>query len=246
MIQQHPDFSDASVLMTPVPKHTFSTEVDVVSKSNNFTGPRINLSYLNKNVLRRANLLKFNLAGSYEAQFGGSNLYYYSFNPEIELNIPRLLVPFYQTRVSKYVQKTRFLVSYNGINRVDYFNMRIFQFLYGFRWNEDVRKEHELDPVNINYTLITNRTQAFNDFLEANPYLKKNYENQFIAGATYSYTFNDQMVTDKKIQYFLKFYHGICRQSFFAGKNYRRREYFTGKPGNCCRISIFTICQVQP
>jgi len=199
-----PGYLDASVLMTPVPKHTFSTEVDIVTKSNNFTGPRLNLSYLNKNAFKRADLLKFNLAGSYEAQFGSSNLYYYSFNPEIELNFPRFLVPFYAGRTSKYVQKTRFLVSYNSINRVDYFNMRIFQFTYGFRWNENVRKEHEFDPVNINYTLVTNRTQAFNDFLEENPYLKENYENQFIAGASYSYTYNEQMVLDKRIQYFLK------------------------------------------
>ena len=81
---------DVNILMTPMPKHTFRAEVDLVSKSNNFAGPRMNLSILNRNTFGRAELLNLNLAGSFEAQVGGDakNSYSYSYNPQLELIFP--------------------------------------------------------------------------------------------------------------------------------------------------------------
>jgi outer membrane protein assembly factor BamA len=39
--------------------------------------------------------------------------------------------------------------------------------------------------------------------LASNPFLKKSYEEQFIAGGNYSFTYNEQVVPVKKMQYFL-------------------------------------------
>ena len=39
--------------------------------------------------------------------------------------------------------------------------------------------------------------------LASNPFLKKSYEELFIAGATYSFTYNEQAVQDKKMLYFI-------------------------------------------
>jgi len=41
--------------------------------------------------------------------------------------------------------------------------------------------------------------------LADNPFLKKSYEEQFIAGGNYSFTYNEQVIERKKIQYFLHF-----------------------------------------
>jgi len=54
-------------------KHTFRTELDLVSKSNNYTGPRMNLSLLNRNTFKGAELLNLTMAGSFEAQLSGKN-----------------------------------------------------------------------------------------------------------------------------------------------------------------------------
>ena len=200
-----PGLLDVNILMTPLPKHTFRAEIDLVSKSNNYTGPRMNLSILNRNTFNGAELLNLNLAGSFEAQLSGKdkNLYSYSFNPQLELTFPRFLVPFNIKRTnSLYVPKTRLLLSYNYLKRVNYFDMRTFQFVYGFKWKENIRKEHELNPIDISYTTIGNKSIAFTDLLASNPFLKKSYEEQFIAGGNYSFTYNEQMMTGKKIQYF--------------------------------------------
>jgi outer membrane protein assembly factor BamA len=201
-------YLDATILMTPMTNHTFRAELDLVTKSNNYTGPRMNLSLLNRNAFKGAELLNLNLAGSFEGQLSGANkgLFSYSFNPQIELTFPRFLVPFYvKPSNSIYVHKTSFSLSYNFLKRVNYFDMSTFQFMYGFKWKESIRTEHEFNPINISNTTITNKSTLFTDLLVANPFLKKSYEEQFIAGGNYSFTYNEQMLAGKRLQYFMHF-----------------------------------------
>lgn len=198
-------YLDATILMTPMTDHTFRAEMDIVSKSNNYTGPRMNLSLLNRNTFYGAELLNLTMAGSFEAQLSGvnKNLYSFSLNPQVELTFPRFLVPFkVKPSNSIYIPKTHFLLSYNFMKRVNYFDMSTFQFKYGFKWKEDIKNEHEFNPVSISYTSLGNESPEFIALLNANPFLKKSYEEQFIAGGSYSYTYNEQVVPGKKIQYF--------------------------------------------
>lgn len=199
-------FLDVTILMTPMPKHTFRAEIELVSKSNNYTGPQMNLSTLNRNTFKGAELLNLNIAGSFEAQLSGinKNLFSYSFNPQVELIFPLFLVPFkIKSPNSIYVPKTRFLLSYNYLKRVGYFDMSTFQFVYGYKWKENIRIEHELNPINVSYTSIGNKSTVFTELLASNPFLKKSYEEQFIAGGSYSFTYNEQVIPGKKVQYFL-------------------------------------------
>jgi outer membrane protein assembly factor BamA len=163
----------------------------------------MNMSILNRNTFGGAELLNLNLAGSFEAQLGNKNenLYSYSYNPQVELTFPRFLLPFnIKASNSFYVPKTSLLLSYNYTKRVNYFDMRTFRFVYGFKWKENIRKEHELNPIDISYTTIGNKSVAFNELLDSIPFLQKSYEEQFIAGGSYSFTYNEQMLTGKKLQ----------------------------------------------
>ncbi len=212
-----PRFLDVKILMTPMSKHTFRAAFDLVSKSNNYMGPRMNIGFLNRNTFNGGELLNLNMAGSFEAQFfgKGKDLYSYSWNPQIELYFPRFLLPFAIKRSNSiYIPKTRFSISYNYLKRVDYFDMNTFQFIYGFKWKKNIKIEHELNPVNISYTSISNKSDAFNELLNANPFLKKSYEEQFIAGANYSLIYNQQVLTEKKIQYYLNFTSEIAGNMF--------------------------------
>ncbi|MBN1926565.1 MAG: BamA/TamA family outer membrane protein [Prolixibacteraceae bacterium] len=198
---------DVNILMTPMPKYSFRAEIDVVTKSNNYTGPRLNLSILSRNTFKGGELLSFNLAGTYESQFGGKadNMYSYSYNPRFELTFPRFLVPFNVKKTnSTFVPSTRFLFSYNFLKKVSYFDMRTLKFAFGYKWKEDIRKEHELNPIDISYSSIRNKSTEFSELLESNPLLKKSYEEQFIAGGSYSFTYNEQMIPGKRVQSFVQ------------------------------------------
>lgn len=199
-------FLDVTILLTPMPRHTFSAELDLVNKSNNYTGPRMSLSLLSRNIFGGGELLKTNMAGSFESQLTGEskNLYAYSWNPELELTFPRFLVPFrVKASTSIYIPKTRILLSYDYMKRASYFDMRKFSLLYGFLWKEDIRKEHAFNPVQVSFTAVRNQSPAFKELLATNPFLKKSYEEQFIAGGSYSFTYNEQVLPLKKMQYFM-------------------------------------------
>jgi outer membrane protein assembly factor BamA len=193
-------FLDATVLMTPVPTYTFKAGLDIVTKSNDYSGPRINVSLTDRNAFKGAEMLNVSMAGSFEAQLSNSKLYSYSWNPQAELVFPRIIAPFRVKTAGFYIPRTRFLLSYNYLKRVNYFDMNTFQFIYGYKWKDDIRQEQEFNPVNISYTTIRNQSEPFTELLNSNPFLKKSYEEQFIAGASYLYTYNEQMISGKKIQ----------------------------------------------
>lgn len=211
-----PGFLDVTILMTPLPEHTFRAEMELVSKSNNYTGPRLNTSFMNRNTFKGAELLNLSLAASFEAQLSGANknLYSFSINPQAELYFPRFLLPFNIKTNSLYIPKTRFSLAYTFLKRVGYFDMRSLQFIYGYKWKQDIRVEHELNPINISYTTLSKQTAAFDQLLAANPFLKKSYEEQFIVGGNYIYTYNEQVFPLKKIQYFLQLTSEAAGNSF--------------------------------
>ncbi|MEO8147539.1 MAG: BamA/TamA family outer membrane protein [Bacteroidia bacterium] len=203
----HPGFLDARILLTPLPKYTFRTALTLVSKSNDFIGPNLNLNYRNKNAFGGAELLSFSLNGSVETQFTGKykNLYSYEINPMVELYVPRFIVPFkIKNPTSFYIPKTKTSLSYTYLKRVGYFNQRSLIYTFGYKWKPDIKKEHELNIVNINLTSISQKTLEFNSLLEANPFLKTSYEEQFIAGVLYTFTYNEQVIPFQKNQlYFI-------------------------------------------
>ncbi len=209
-------FLDVTILMTPMPKHTFRAGIDLVSKSNNNLGPRINLSYLNRNAFKGAELLTVNLAGSFEAQIGGGskNAFSYSINPQLELYFPRFIVPFKIKTRGMFIPKTRISLSFNYLKKVNYFDMRTFQFIYGFKWKQDRFSEHELNPVNVSITTIANKSADFTALLESNPFLKKSYEEQFISGGSYTFTFNEQILQDKRMQFYFQLSTEVAGNSF--------------------------------
>ncbi|MDF1572347.1 MAG: BamA/TamA family outer membrane protein [Bacteroidales bacterium] len=197
---------DVEILLTTMTKRNLRAEMDLVSKSNNFAGPRMNVSLQNRNAFGGAEQLNLSMAGSFESQLGGKerNLFSYSVNPQVELIFPRFVAPIQVERPnSVYIPKTRLSFSYNFLKRVNYFNMNTFQFLYGYRWKERLRIDHELNPVSISYTALGNRSDAFNELLESNPVLRTSYQEMFIAGSYYSYTYNEQLGRPKRMQYYL-------------------------------------------
>ena len=199
-------YLDVTILMTPMAEHTIRAEMEIVSKSNNYTGPRLNMSFMDRNTFKGAEILNLSLASSFEAQLSGTNknLYSFSVNPQVELYFPRFILPFKIRTKSIYIPKTRLSISYIFSKRVGYFEMNTLQFTYGYKWKQNIRTDHELNPINISYTKLLNQTATFSDLLDSIPFLKKSYEEQFIAGGTYIFTYNEQVLPMRKIQYFFQ------------------------------------------
>jgi outer membrane protein assembly factor BamA len=211
-----PGFLDVTIRLTAMKKHSLKVELDMISKSNNFMGPQMNVSLLNRNTFKGAELLTLRLAGSFEAQFNGSNnnIYSYSLNPQLALTLPQFILPFNIKTNSLFVPKTNFLLSYNFMKKVAYYDMSTFLFSYGYDWKTNNKTEEVLNPVMMSYTALSNTSLLFNDLLLANPFLAKSFEEQFIAGASYTFTYNEQLLPNKKNQYFLQLSSETAGNSF--------------------------------
>lgn len=185
----------ANILVTPMPKKSLSPEVQMVSKSNNFIGPNLSVSFRNRNAFRGAELLVLNLRTGFETQFSGpyKNQYTYEINPNIELYIPRFILPFDLQTKSNYVPRTKFTLDVSYVNRVNYYNIRSAKFAYGYKWKQKLSMDNDLSLVSINYFDIYNQSDSFLLLLEENPTLALRYEKQFIAGIAYTYSYNQQV-----------------------------------------------------
>ncbi|MFI5219925.1 MAG: BamA/TamA family outer membrane protein [Bacteroidia bacterium] len=202
----HPGYLNADIRLNFLPRRTFDSDLSLVTKSNDFIGPQLTVSYKNRNTFRGAERLNLTLSGSIETQFSGKykGLYSYEISPKAELIVPLFIQPFKIKNSSIYnIPKTKFSIGYSFLHRIDYYDLTSLQLVYGFNWKKNIKQEHELYPININFTSIFNESEQFSEMLEENPYLKESYEEQFIAGVFYSYTYNEQAVEHKKNQFYL-------------------------------------------
>jgi outer membrane protein assembly factor BamA len=202
-----PQVLDTEVRLTPSRKRTVRIELRAVSKSNDFAGPGLNVSYRNRNSLNGAEQFTARVETSYERQFGGDlpNIYSFSVRPELELLIPRFVTPF-KIREPKgfFIPQTRFVAGYEYMRRSKYYHLTSLDFSYGYRWKENIKKEHEFNPVFINFITLRNRSAEFDSLLETNPILSESFREQFIAGLNYTFTFNEQVLAEQRSQFYLQ------------------------------------------
>lgn len=195
---------NALVQLTPLKKKSVEATLQAISKSNGFAGPGINLSFRNRNAFGGAELLTVQLVTGFETQISGrqQGLNTYEVGLETELLIPRFITPFNLRVSSNFVPKTRFGLGYRLQNRVNYFLLNSFSFNYGYIWKEDIKKQHEFNPVDINYLQVGNESEAFDSLLTQSPILARSFAQQFILGSTYSFTYNSKLEEQRPNEFF--------------------------------------------
>lgn len=199
---------DAYIRMSPMPRRSLQLELQAVTKSNNYTGPALTLSYKNRNLLHGAELFLFNLNTNYETQFSGNQkgLNSYELGANTQLYLPKFLLPVRIARISSmYAPRTKIDLGFRNLNRVLYFRMNAANFSYGFSWRESELKHHELNPVAITFAKLGNTTEAFNELLAMNPFLRRSFEEQFTIGGNYSFTYNSLLSSISRHRYYFHF-----------------------------------------
>ncbi len=193
----------ASIMLSPLPKYSLSTEVQVATKSNNFVGPGITFTLRNRNAFKGAELLIYNLTGSFEGQYSGAykGQFTYQVNPRVELDIPRI-IPFRNQPKTDFVPHTKFGLDYSFLSRVGYFDMNSFKLDIGYKWKQSMTIEHSLTLLNIQYFNVYHRSDAFNKLIDANQLLKSRFNEQFLFGVGYSFFYTEQQRTAKRNRFY--------------------------------------------
>lgn len=186
--------------LTPLPKKSLSAEIGGLTKSNNVTGSEVTLRWKNRNTFKGAELLTVNAYAGTEVQYSGQYSGYNTFRVGAEANLtfPRFLIPIFNFNTSgSYVPRTNLQLGYDLLNRQKLYTLKSFRGQFGYIWKENIRKEHQLYPISVNYVQPINVTPEYLKGVDTNPILKKAIEKQFTLGSNYTFNYNELVNQDK-------------------------------------------------
>lgn len=199
---------EANIYLSPLNKRALRAEVQAVSKSNNFAGPGVALTYSNRNLFKGGETYNTTLKFGYEFQAGGAGN---SGNRSLELGLnnelifPRVIFPIkIDSDFFKYdIPKTKIGLSVDYLARTQLYTLLSMTAQFGYVWQANRYISHEITPISINYTKLMKTSVEFDSILDKNPFLQRSFEQQFISGLNYSFTYNGMIDAYKKHQFFL-------------------------------------------
>ncbi len=201
-------FLEANIYLSPLNKRALRAELQLLTKSNNFTGPALALTYSNRNVFGGGETMNISTKVGYETQFGAdkntgrSSL---ELGLKGELIFPRVLFPikinedFFQYAIPK----TKMSLGVDYLNRTKLYTLLSGTALFGYVWDANRFITHEINPISTSYTELTNTTAEFEQILNDNPFLRRSFDQQFISGLTYSFTYNGMVDAQKRQQFYV-------------------------------------------
>lgn len=185
----------ANVYLSPANKRSVRFEMQGVTKSNNFTGPNLNLTYINRNIFQGGEQFKASINAGYERQFLSGNqggLNSLQLGLRNTLSFPRLLFPIDLNEKFDYsIPKTNINLGFDYLNRTGLYTLTSVSTSFGYHWDQNRFVTHTINPINIEVVQLGNTSNEFEEILDNNPFLRRSFDQQFIAGLVYSFTYSE-------------------------------------------------------
>lgn len=199
---------EANIYLSPLQKKAIRAELQAVAKSNNFAGPSLGLNFTNRNLFQGGEALHINANIAYEFQLGDggrTGLTSLVLGVKSDLIFPRIISPFnINTGAFKYaIPKTKISAGTEFLSRSELYKLLSGTAQFGYLWNANRFVTHEVYPLSINYTNLINTTTEFDNILADNPFLERSFDQQFIAGLTYSFIYNGMVDAEDKHQIYI-------------------------------------------
>jgi outer membrane protein assembly factor BamA len=188
---------DLLIDLAPLKDVSLDLEGNVESKSSGFTGPGVAATLAHANMNREANKLQLKLHGNVEWQFGKTDSSFlgntsYSLGISSSFVFPRFVLPFTLPKESELLlSKTVINLGYEFTNKVQYYRMSAINLGWGYQWKKAQKISHIFYPFNLNLVNLLETTPEFDDIIDTNPYVKKSFEEEFIAGMKYDLIYDD-------------------------------------------------------
>jgi outer membrane translocation and assembly module TamA len=208
---------DSDILMTQLKKKSLRAELQLVSKSNGFTGPGLTLQFRNRSALRGAEQLLINAVASTETSTrapagaesrSNTGLISNEFGLNAQLIVPRLIapkLPFLNPRLvnSDFQPRTNFGAGVRYVSRTGFFATTSYNLNYGYSWKTRITNEQELKLIDVSYNAVSTQP-IFDTLLIERPFLRQAYRSQFILASSYRYTYNQQVLENRRQQIFFQ------------------------------------------
>ena len=203
---------DVYYLLTPRELQSLRLETLGRTNSANYGGGEVNLNWTHRNFFRGAEQFKASVYGAFDVQMGGAkdanNIIRVGANTQ--LSIPRIVAPFKFSTSSAYVPKTNISLGYEYMARTQLYTLNNFTGKFGYSWKENIRKEHNLNVIDITLVKPAKVTDKYweqvngnpEKGITANPSLGRVVEEQLIFGPTYTYTYTTTMLPKTNTFYY--------------------------------------------
>lgn len=197
---------NTGIFLTPQKKISVGAEISAAIKTNNYAGPGLNLSFKDRNLFRGAELLTINLGARFETQFSGD--YKGETSYEVTLNgtltFPRFVpIRFNRNLSRQFVPQTNIEIGGGLFSRVRYYQLYSFNVALGYNWRTSDRISQQFKPVDVNFTNLAQSSEEFQEYLDENPTIKRSFEEQFIIGGNYTFTYSTLHLTKHRTNIFV-------------------------------------------
>ena len=199
---------DVSVDLVKADNILLDLETNLVSKSTGFIGPQVALGVSHLNAFNGAERLRMALTGGLEWQWGKKTenqlgSYSYQFGVASGLTLPRIVLPSRSWKSGKLLmQSTTVNADVNLLNRTSYYTMLSFTTNLQYQWSRTSNIRHSFHPLYVNSVNLLATTPEFDSVVNDNIYIRKSFEEQFIIGPRYEFTYNNTLTTKPNNFYF--------------------------------------------
>jgi outer membrane protein assembly factor BamA len=194
--------------LAPMKDISLDLEANVVTKSTGFSGPGFVATLAHGNLARGANRLQLKLDGGVEWQWSNkttSTLGTVSYNVGLSTSItfPRLIAPSFFIHPERFnLPQTSATVGFAILNKIQYYRMASFNMGFGYQWKQPDKITHKYSPVFINSINLLETTPEFDSLMADNPFIRKSFEEQFILGMKYDFTYDNSLTKQPHGFYF--------------------------------------------
>ena len=176
--------------------YDFYIETNLTGKTTGRVGPGLVVGITRRNAFRGGEKLDINLKGSYEWQTGhradgtSSKLNSYEYGLDASLELPRLLLPFWQRRRWYSTPSTLIKASSSVLNRSSYFKRHVVSGELTYTFQPTATRRHQFSPLILQYEYMKDPSLAFIDIMAENPYLLLSMADQFVPMMRYTFTYS--------------------------------------------------------
>ena len=210
-------------------------EANMVTKSTGFSGPALSSGISHGNTFKGAEKLHMEFNGGFEWQWGtksesqlGTNSY--EFGISSGLTFPEIIIPVSRKMISPMIlQRTSVNLDLSILNRTAYYKMFSTKTNLNYQWSKNSDIRHSFYPLYLNSVNLLATTPAFDSVVIDNIYIRKSFEEQFILGLKYDFSYNNTLII-KPHNFF--FQTGISTSGNFIdlfagiGKGASERPYY--------------------
>ena len=202
------NYLDANIYLSPLNKRSIRAELQGVTKSNDFAGPNLGVTFTNRNLFGGGEILNISAKTAYEVQISSQDqagLTSLEFSLGSDLIFPRMIAPitFDKNYFEYSIPKTKTGIKADYLSRSQLYGLLTFSGDFGYIWQANKYVTHEIDPISINYINVLNQSEEFRDIRRRNAFLDQSLQQEFISGLTYAFTYNGMARQNKRSLLFL-------------------------------------------